>query len=259
MSKELHKAIMKRSRLRNIFLKHRTDTNKKNYNSQRNLFKKLLKNTKKFYFENLDTKKIIDNRSFWRTVLPLFTQISSKGEKISLADDSKTISSDEELCETFNQLFSNLVPTLNIPKPKSFPMASDNLDPIMSVIKSFGKQTSIVKIKAKALDSTFHFRKTTCNEVEKIISNLDIKKSWQQEDIPTKIIKLNKDLIAKFIVENFNSCIDEGDFPSELKHPDIVPIHQKKDYVSVRLFIINFTSILKIYCLQANVDFTFIS
>ena len=29
MSKELHKAIMKRSRLRNIFLKHRTDTNKK--------------------------------------------------------------------------------------------------------------------------------------------------------------------------------------------------------------------------------------
>ena len=29
MSKELHKAIMKRSRLRNIFLKHRTRTNKK--------------------------------------------------------------------------------------------------------------------------------------------------------------------------------------------------------------------------------------
>ena len=29
MSKELHKVIMKRSRLRNIFLKHRTDTSKK--------------------------------------------------------------------------------------------------------------------------------------------------------------------------------------------------------------------------------------
>ena len=33
--------------------------------------------------------------------------------------------------------FSNVVPTLNIPKTKSFQMASDNLDPIMSVIKSF--------------------------------------------------------------------------------------------------------------------------
>ena len=29
MTKELHKAIMKRSRLRNVFLKHRIDTNKK--------------------------------------------------------------------------------------------------------------------------------------------------------------------------------------------------------------------------------------
>ena len=59
MSKELHKAIMKRSRLRNKFLKHRTDTNEKNYSTQRNLRRRLLKNTKKSYFENLDTKKIL--------------------------------------------------------------------------------------------------------------------------------------------------------------------------------------------------------
>ena len=113
-----------------------------------------MKNTKKSYFENLDTKKITDNRNFWRTVLPLFTQNSSKGEKINLIDDGKTISSDKELCETFNQFFSNVVPTLNIPKPKSFPMASGSLDPSISVIKSFDKHPSIVKIKAKALDST---------------------------------------------------------------------------------------------------------
>ena len=61
---------------------------------------------------------------------------------------------------------------------------------------------------------TFHFRKTSGNEVEKIINNLDIKKSCQQEDILTKITKLNKDMIAKFIAQNFNSCIDEGEFCS---------------------------------------------
>ena len=156
------------------------------------------------------------------------TKIHQKVKNINLTDDSKIISSDEELCETFNQFFYNVVPTLNIPKPKSFPTASDNLDPIMSVIKSFEKHPSIVKIKAKGFDSTFHFRKTSCNEVEKILSNLNIKKSCQQEVIPTKIIKLNKDLIAKFIAENFNSCIDEGEFPSELKHADIVPFIKRK-------------------------------
>ena len=64
-----------------------------------------MKNTKKSYFENLDTKKITDNRSFCRAVLPLFTQNLPKGEKINLVDDDKTMSSDEELCETFNQFF----------------------------------------------------------------------------------------------------------------------------------------------------------
>ena len=104
-------------------------------------------------------------------------------------------------------------------------MARDSLDSIMPAVKSFHKYPSIVKIKAKAFDSTFHFKKTNCNEFEKIISN---KKTCQQEDILCKIIRLNKDLIAKFIAENCNSCIDEGEFPSELKHADIVQIHKKK-------------------------------
>ena len=147
-----------------------------------------MKSTKKSYFENLDIKQITDNRSFWRNVLPLFTQFtqnSSKIEKIKLDNDGKTISSDEELCQTFHQFFSNVVPTLNIPKTKFLPMASGKYDPIMSIIKSFDKHPSIVKIKAKALDSNFHFRKTSCNEAEKIISNVSIKKSCQQEDVLT--------------------------------------------------------------------------
>ena len=81
-----------------------------------------------------------------------------------------------------------------------------------------------MKIKTIALNSTFHFRKTSGNE--KVVSNLNIKKSCQQEDIPTKIIKLSKNLIAKFIAENFYSCIDDSEFPSELKHVDIAPIHK---------------------------------
>ena len=138
-----------------------------------------MKNTEKSYFENLETKNITGNRSFWRTVLPLLTQNSSKDEKISLVDDGKTNSSDEELSEAFSHFFSNVVHTLNISKPKpgkSSPMTNENLA-IMSVINSFDKHLRIVKIKAKALHSTFHFRKTSCNGVEKIISNLNIKKA----------------------------------------------------------------------------------
>ena len=115
-----------------------------------------------------------------------------------------------------------------MPKPKSFQMTSENLDPIMPVIKSFDKHLSIVKTKVKALGSTFRFRKSSYNEIEKIISNLSIKKSSQQEDIPTKIIKLNKNLFAKFIIKNFKFCIRKGKFSSELKHSDITPKEKRK-------------------------------
>ena len=55
MTKELHKAIMKMSRLRNKFLKDRTETNQNNFKLQRNFCKKLLRTTKKLYCSNVDT------------------------------------------------------------------------------------------------------------------------------------------------------------------------------------------------------------
>ena len=59
MSKELHKAIMKRSRLRNKFLKHRTDTNKKNYSTQRDLCKKTYKTLRNLILKILKLKKLL--------------------------------------------------------------------------------------------------------------------------------------------------------------------------------------------------------
>ena len=81
MAKELHKAIMKRSRLRNKFLKTKSITDRKNYNVQRNYCKKLLRSTKKSYFNDLDTSKINDNRSFWKTIVPLFSKKKLKKRK----------------------------------------------------------------------------------------------------------------------------------------------------------------------------------
>ena len=83
MTKELHKAMMKRSRLRNKILKTKSITGRKNYNVQWNYCKKLLRSTKKSYFNNLDISKINDNRSFWKTVVPLFRKKPQKVRKLT--------------------------------------------------------------------------------------------------------------------------------------------------------------------------------
>ena len=83
MTKELHQPIMKRSRLRNKFLKTKSITDRKNYDFQWNCCKKLLRYTKKLYFNNLDISKINDNRSFWKTIVPLFSKKTQKGKILS--------------------------------------------------------------------------------------------------------------------------------------------------------------------------------
>ena len=105
MMEDLHKAIMKRSKLSNKFLKSRTLSDRKNYTSQRNLCKKTVKNTKRTYFNNLAIKKITDNRTFWKNVVPLFSNKFSKSEKINSTEGDKTISNDDELCRVFNNFF----------------------------------------------------------------------------------------------------------------------------------------------------------
>ena len=105
---------MKRSRLRNKFLKDRTENNQKNFKHHINFCKKLLRTTKKSYYSNLDIK-IPDSKTFWRTIIPLFTKRPLKCEKNNLIENDKNISNDTELCDIFNGFFFNIISELNIP------------------------------------------------------------------------------------------------------------------------------------------------
>ena len=108
MTKELHKAIIKRSRLRNKFLKTKPITDRKIYNVQRNYSKKLLTSTKKSYFNNLEKSKINNNRSFLKTIV-------QESEKINLNEEGKNVSDNAELCRIFNNYFSEVISNLKIP------------------------------------------------------------------------------------------------------------------------------------------------
>ena len=72
MSKTLSKAIMKRSKLLNIFKKRRSSKNWQNYKRQRNIWSNILKSTKNTFFGNLNINETADNRKFWKPATILF-------------------------------------------------------------------------------------------------------------------------------------------------------------------------------------------
>ena len=138
MAKEIHVAFMKRSRLRNTFLREVNQANRDNYKIERILCKKLLWKTINSYFSGLDTKKITVNITFWKKVVPLFRNKPSKRENVIINEGSKSISGARKLCQIFNTFFSNVAFDLNIPNPSNY-FKEKKFYSISAIIEHFEK------------------------------------------------------------------------------------------------------------------------
>ena len=95
MNKNLSKAITLRTKLKNIFLKNRTEENKGRYTKERNLYVTLCEKVRE-YFNNLNEKNVCDNKKFWRVVKPLLSNKVISNEKITIFEGDKIIRSDKE-------------------------------------------------------------------------------------------------------------------------------------------------------------------
>ena len=115
-NKERSKEIMRRTRLRNNFLRNRSDENKRKYSKQRNYCVSLLRKTKKNLYSNLNEKKITDNKSSWKTVKPSLSYKTTSDEEITLIEKDKIIKTDSNTANVLNTFFSTIISNLNIPE-----------------------------------------------------------------------------------------------------------------------------------------------
>ena len=110
MDKELNQAIMVRSKLRNKYLKSKSEIGKQRYNKQRNYCVKLLRLKEPKYYESLDMSKITDYKTFWKTRNPLFSNKSHlTNSRITLLENGTILSQEVNFADTFNEFFSNVV------------------------------------------------------------------------------------------------------------------------------------------------------
>ena len=152
-----------------------------------------------------------------------------KDEKIDLIENGKNISNDTELHNIYTGFFANIISELNIPKKYHCFLNDMDSDSVVSVLNAFENHPSIKNIKSKKFNSTFSFENTYTDIVMKVINNFSIAKSCQTNDVPAKVIKMNKDIFANFITCHFNYCTAYDQFPDELKHADVKPIHKKNE------------------------------
>ena len=107
------KTIMKRSNLQKTYLKKDTWIIKKVQGTD--CCSRLHKKEPKKFFTSLDSPKICDSKTFWKTIQSSFSEKREITSRINLVDENETVISDDQLMsEEFNQLFKNTTKALNI-------------------------------------------------------------------------------------------------------------------------------------------------
>ena len=234
MTKVLRKAIMRRSALKNKFLKSKSDSDHKILKKHKNYTNRLYKREKKRYVANLDLKSITDSKKFYDIILPL---ISSKGKgcgKITLVEKDEIISDDKQIADKFSSFFIEAVSSLGIKGNDALLSNADDVsDPLLRSIKKFKDHPSIREIKKNVcLENEFSFAEVGVSEMLVELRALNEKKSGTYRNIPTKILKEQEDIVVEPLVEIWNiEIVRNRKFSQRLKQADIIPLHKKLETI----------------------------
>ena len=92
---------MRRSALENLYHQKKTIEHNKAYKKQKNFCSRLYKKERKKYYANINLNDITDNKKFWQTVKPLFSNKEQNCKKITLVNNEDIVSEDVDIAETF--------------------------------------------------------------------------------------------------------------------------------------------------------------
>ena len=182
MSKELRNANMKRTRLKNRFNKNRTKENWTAFKKQRNFCVKLLRQNKSSYYNRLDPNVVSENKKFWKTVKPLFSNKIQGSASITLLENDVVESDDTRVAEILNDYFVDITKTLGVAcEEDSTNLDIPSQDTLQTTFQRFQCHPSIVKIRATVNSAqSFSFHQISVQEMFNQLMKLDPKKASPQ-------------------------------------------------------------------------------
>ena len=231
VNKELRRAITRRSTLKNIANRSKREEDVRKYKDQRNLVVKLNVKAKKQHFMSIQSKTIDNENKFWKTVKPLFSNRNPMCEKITLIENGKILSNDEEIAECFNEYFTHITDSLDIDPLFKVVHEQQTIDEmVLRAIDKYKDHPSIVVIKQHVTTNCaiFKFSHVSPTEVMKQIDLLDNNKS-SSGNIPTSILKATREIVCPYLTDCINCAIYDCKFPNELKEADLSPLFKNDD------------------------------
>ena len=190
-----------------------------------------IRRTKLHYYKHLDTHDLADNRTFWKTIMPIFTDKIQISHSINLLEKDEIINNDMKVAEVCNEYFANITDELELTENKANLSFSGYIqDPIEQAVHKYKNHRSIEKIrKQRSPQTLFEFRRINTEDAFTQLKKLKSKKSSLIDSIPSNILQEHLDSFPSLLQNSFNLCIEISTFPETLTKGNILSILKKGD------------------------------
>ena len=159
------------------------------------------------------SKQIEENSGDMKRTWKILKQAMNKESKTVTVDkivsDNHEITEKALISEAFNEHFSSVAERLAV-----------SISPCDSNPKELGIQSPLYR---------FKLRHIPLNKVFNALNKLKNGKAMRMHNLPDRILKLSKDVIANSLSDLFNVCIDASVFPSDFKMARVAPIFKSDD------------------------------
>ena len=143
-----------------------------------------------------------DNKLFWKTVQPLFTNKGSHQGNIKLFEGDELLQGDSEIAEELNNFIKEAVSTLDV-NENSYVTNPDSInisDPIDKAISKYKFHPSILLINDKIVNQDkFSFKPISKLDMQNEVQPINPKKATTSDNIPPKMLKMSSEVSADII------------------------------------------------------------
>ena len=224
MHGELRKAINVKAMLRRKFFKTRSNNTWSKFRKQRNYVTKLKRQAKQEYFDkHCNNIANSNDRSFWKTVKPFFTNNSSN-TNISINHNESIVSEPSKVGNLLNDFFINVAE--NLSEPLDLAKLS-----IPELSHHFSSHQSIRFIRSSIgnIQNGFTFKKVSPEIVAKKCLSLKQNKAPGYDKVSSRFIKLVSNEICFSLTNIINHSLESSIFPQSLKMAVVTPVYKKND------------------------------
>ena len=170
------------------------------------MLNKAINTAKKHYYMKVITENKTNQTNLWKVINEI-RNFKTKTKPIlnELKTNNGQTKDSEFICNALNNFFINAGKNV-----------ANSIEQVVVEPASSSKQSQI--------NNSFFFAPAVPEEIILIIRNLKFKKAIREKDNDAKFLKYSNQFVSTFTSDPFNSCIEQGKFPTALKIAEVLPI-----------------------------------